>query len=66
MIVLAVAHSWVEDIDGLDSCLPCLLEAKHQVDPLVEIPRYKVTLQGLGIMTNTFHRDNHVLRQQST
>ena len=39
----------MEDIDGLNSCLARLLVAKHQVNPLMEIPRHKITFQSLQL-----------------
>ena len=44
---VSISYSWVEDIDGLDSCLASLLGAKHKIYPLVEILGHKVTLQSL-------------------
>lgn len=49
MYEFEATHSWVEDIDGLDSCLAFLLESKHQVDPLTQCLGDLVRLQRLSV-----------------
>lgn len=46
------AHSWVEDIDGLDGGFALLLEAKHQIDPLAQRLGHLVRLQRLAVDEN--------------
>lgn len=43
------AHSWVEDIDGLDGGFALLLEAEHQVNPLAQRLGHLVRLQRLAV-----------------
>lgn len=39
----------MEHIDGVHSCLPCLLKAKHQVNPEGQVLPDIGTLQGLAV-----------------
>lgn len=51
-------YRWVKHIDGLDRRLSCLFVAKHQIHPVMEVLRYKITLQSLQ---RTHHHSTHVL-----
>lgn len=60
---LWLTYSRMEDIDGLYSCLACLLVPKHQIDPGMEVVRHILTLKGLTTTeTHVWHIMEGIVR----